>query len=126
MSNENTSIHEFDFNLISEYFSNIERQGPGSREVTIKALSFIEDLTAESLIADLGCETGGQTMLIAQRAPGTIIGIDLSPTFIDLFNVPQVKAQEIILRKYAGNEMAESLVANERSEAQLYNNYKNY
>ncbi|NMD03361.1 MAG: SAM-dependent methyltransferase, partial [Bacteroidales bacterium] len=27
MSNENKSIHEFDFNLICEYFSAMERQG---------------------------------------------------------------------------------------------------
>jgi len=87
MSNDNTSsIHEFDFNLICEYFSNVERQGPGSPEVTIKALSFIDNLTNESSIADLGCGTGGQTMVLAQHAPGHITGIDLFPTFIDLFN----------------------------------------
>ena len=42
MSNENKSIHEFDFSLICEYFSSVERQGPGSAETTIKALSFVE------------------------------------------------------------------------------------
>ena len=88
MSNDNkSSIHEFDFNLICEYFSNVERQGPGSPEVTIKALSFIDNLTNESRIADLGCGTGGQTMVLAQHAPGHITGIDLFPTFIDLFNL---------------------------------------
>ena len=88
MSNDNkSSIHEFDFNLICEYFSNVERQGPGSPEVTIKALSFIDNLTSESRIADLGCGTGGQTMVLAQHAPGHITGIDLFPTFIDLFNL---------------------------------------
>jgi SAM-dependent methyltransferase len=91
MSNENSSIHEFDFNLICEYFSSIERQGPGSPEVTIKALSFIEGLTAESKIADLGCGTGGQTMVIAQHIPGNITGIDLFPTFVDLFNANAAK-----------------------------------
>ncbi len=91
MSNENKSIHEFDFNLICEYFSSIERQGPGSPEVTIKALSFIYDLTSESYIADIGCGTGGQTMVLAQHAPGHITGIDLSPIFIDLFNSNAVK-----------------------------------
>ena len=35
MGNENTSIHEFDFDLICEYFSTVERQGPGSPEVTL-------------------------------------------------------------------------------------------
>ena len=88
MSNDNkSSIHEFDFNLICEYFSNVERQGPGSPEVTIKALSFIYNLTNESRIADLGCGTGGQTMVLAQHAPGHITGIDLFPAFIDLFNL---------------------------------------
>lgn len=86
MSNENKSIHEFDFSLICEYFSGVERQGPGSPEVTIKALSFIDHLTGESRIADLGCGTGGQTMILAQNAPGKITGIDLFPDFINLFN----------------------------------------
>ncbi len=86
MSNENKSIHEFDFNLICEYFSSIERQGPGSAEATLKALSFIDNLTHSSRILDLGCGTGGQTMTIAQNAPGQITGIDLFPLFIDLFN----------------------------------------
>ena len=86
MSDENKSIHEFDFKLICGYFSNLERQGPGSPEVTIKALSFIDNLNDKSLIADIGCGSGGQTMVLAQHAPGNITGIDLFPIFIDLFN----------------------------------------
>jgi len=39
MSDEIPSIHEFDFELICEYFAGLERQGPGSPDVTIKALS---------------------------------------------------------------------------------------
>ncbi|HOO82922.1 MAG TPA: class I SAM-dependent methyltransferase, partial [Prolixibacteraceae bacterium] len=91
MSNENTSIHDFDFNLICEYFSSIERQGPGSPEVTIKALSFIEGLSNKSKIADLGCGTGGQTMVLAQHTHGNITGIDLFPYFVDLFNANAAK-----------------------------------
>jgi ubiquinone/menaquinone biosynthesis C-methylase UbiE len=86
MSNDNKSIHEFDFNLICEYFSTIERQGPGSPEVTIKALSFVDNLTSDSRIADIGCGTGGQTMVLAQHSSGSITGIDLFPTFINQFN----------------------------------------
>jgi SAM-dependent methyltransferase len=87
MCNENNeSIHDFDFNLICEYFSNVERQGPGSPEVTLKALSFIDNLTDKSFIADIGCGTGGQTMVLAQHAPGQIIGLDLFPDFINIFN----------------------------------------
>ena len=86
MSNDNKSIHEFDFNLICEYFSSIERQGPGSPDATLKALSFIANLPDNSCIVDIGCGTGGQTRILAQHAPGNITGIDLFPYFIDLFN----------------------------------------
>lgn len=91
MSNKNKSIHEFDINLICEYFSSVERQGPGSPEVTIKALSFIENLSNTSYIADIGCGTGGQTMVMAQHTKGKIRGVDLFPAFINLFNANAVK-----------------------------------
>ena len=64
----------------------MERQGPGSPEVTLKALSFIDNLTDTSLIADIGCGTGGQTMVLAGHAPGQITGVDLFPGFIEIFN----------------------------------------
>ncbi|MDH6303361.1 ubiquinone/menaquinone biosynthesis C-methylase UbiE [Parabacteroides sp. PF5-5] len=86
MSNENKTIYEFDFNFICEYFASVERQGPGSPETTIKALSFIDNLTNESRIADLGCGTGGQTMVLAQNAPGQVTGLDLFPDFVHIFN----------------------------------------
>lgn len=86
MSKENTSIHEFDFNLIAEYYASVERQGPGSPEITTKAAGFIDNLNKESRIADLGCGTGGQTMVLAREVPGRITGLDLFPKFIDLFN----------------------------------------
>ncbi len=86
MSQEDKSIHDFNFKLICEYFSSMERQGPGSPEVTVKALSFIDNLTIESKIADIGCGTGGQTMVLAEHTSGHIIGIDLFSDFIDIFN----------------------------------------
>ncbi len=86
MSNENKTIHEFDLNLISDYFSTMERQGPGSPEVTLKALGFVDKLTNTSVIADLGCGTGGQTMVLAEHVRTQIIGLDFFSDFIDIFN----------------------------------------
>ena len=86
MSKDTSSIHEFDFDLICEYFTSIDRQGPGSPEVTRKALSFIDNLTDDSRIADIGCGTGGQTRVLAHNAPGHITGLDLFPRFIEQFN----------------------------------------
>lgn len=85
MSN-NSSIHDFDVNLIVEYYSSTERQGCGSPEVTRKALSFVENLSSTSHIADIGCGTGGQTMVLANHFEGRITGVDLFPLFVDKFN----------------------------------------
>jgi SAM-dependent methyltransferase len=86
MTDETKSIHEFDFSLICEYFSMLERQGPGNREMTLRALGFVGNLTEKSRIADIGCGTGGQTMVLAQNAPGRITGVDLFPDIIRIFN----------------------------------------
>lgn len=86
MSNENQTIHEFDLNIIYDYFSNTERQGPGSPEITLKALSFIEGLTEKSKIADIGCGTGGQTMVVGENTMCRITGVDAWPGFINQFN----------------------------------------
>lgn len=86
MSNENKTISQFELNLICEYFANLQRQGPGSPEATLKALSFIDNLTENSRIADIGCGTGGQTMVLAQNTKGHITGLDLFSDFITLFN----------------------------------------
>lgn len=74
------------YDLIVETHVGLERQGPGSHEVTSKALSFIEDLDKISRVADLGCGTGGQTMVLAQNVAGEITGIDICPDFISVFN----------------------------------------
>ncbi len=86
MSSEVKNIHEFDFEVICDYYAAMERQGPGSNDVTIKALSFVEGLTNASKIVDLGCGTGGQTITLANHAKGDILGIDIFPKFIEIFN----------------------------------------
>lgn len=86
MSNENKTIHDFDFSLICDLFSSMERQGPGSTDVTLKALNFVDGLTDKSLIADIGCGTGGQTMTLAKYAQGNITALDIFPDFVDMLN----------------------------------------
>jgi SAM-dependent methyltransferase len=86
MSNEHSTIHDFDFNLICDYFSTLQRQGPGTPEMTLRALDFVDRLTENSRLADLGCGTGGQTMTLASATAGQITGLDLYPGFIDRFN----------------------------------------
>jgi ubiquinone/menaquinone biosynthesis C-methylase UbiE len=83
---EQSSIHNFDINMICDYFSTMERQGPGSDEMTLKALSFIDPLSKESKVADIGCGTGKQTIVLTQNIPSKVIAIDLFQKFIDILN----------------------------------------
>lgn len=83
MSNNNHSINEFDFNLICEYFSSTERQGPGSEEATLKALQLLETLPVRPRIADLGCGTGSSALLLAKHTQGEIVALDLFPQFLE-------------------------------------------
>jgi len=86
MSKESKSIVNFDFQLIIDFFKLVKRQGPGSEEVTLKALNFIEDLPDAPRIADLGCGSGGQTITLAEHTNGDISALDLSADFIDILN----------------------------------------
>ncbi|URW80455.1 class I SAM-dependent methyltransferase [Xiashengella succiniciproducens] len=86
MNKEKQNIHDFDLSMIYSFFSNTERQGPGSPEETLKALGFIRGLDERSKIADIGCGTGGQTMVLGANMPGEIVGVDSWPAFIEQFN----------------------------------------
>lgn len=88
---EELSIHEFSFTLINEFFTELERQGPGSPEETIKALGFIDNLSNKTKIADLGCGTGTQTMVLAQNTEATITALDLYAGSIDKLNITAEK-----------------------------------
>lgn len=82
MSNKELSM----IDLIIETHAGLERQGPGSPEMTLKALSFLDNLDKNLQIADLGCGSGGQTMVLAQNLSGNITGVDLFPDFINILN----------------------------------------
>jgi SAM-dependent methyltransferase len=82
MQNNQPSVMD----LIYESHIGLERQGIGSAEMTIKALSFVENLNNSSKVLDLACGTGGQTMVLRQNLTGSIIGMDIYPAFIDVFN----------------------------------------
>lgn len=88
---EEMTIHEFDFSLINEYFSELKRQGPGSPKETMRALSFVGNLSNKTRIADLGCGTGAQTMVLAQNTEATITALDLYAGSIDKLNATAQK-----------------------------------
>ncbi|WP_303203606.1 class I SAM-dependent methyltransferase [Raoultibacter timonensis] len=82
MENKQPSI----LDLLIEAHVGLERQGPGSAETTCKALGFLGDLAQISHAADLGCGSGPQTLELARHVPGSIVGLDMFPDFIDVLN----------------------------------------
>lgn len=86
-------MEEPDFELLSEYYSMLERQGPGSPETTLKALSFVEAHDSIVRIADIGCGTGAHTLLLAEHLPGSqVTALDFLPAFIDQLNANAAQA----------------------------------
>lgn len=62
---DHQSIHDFDYRLICEYFASTDRQGPGSRASTLRALSFLPTLEATARVADIGCGCGSSALVLA-------------------------------------------------------------
>lgn len=77
-------INEFDFNLICEYFSSTKRQGPGSDDATLKALSFIDTLPRDARVVDVGCGTGSSALVLVKTLCTEVTAIDLFPQFIEI------------------------------------------
>lgn len=73
--------------LIIDLHKNSERQGPGSVEDTLKALDLLNLPTDQNLkVADIGCGSGGQTILLAKILNGQITAVDLFPEFLNELN----------------------------------------
>jgi len=157
MNDDNKSIHEFDFELICEYFSSLERQGPGSPEATIYNIGFERGINEWRRFLKTGghlavseaswftaerpaeidaywndaypeIDTIAHKVQQRQKA-GYIPTADFvlpENCWLEHFYAPQVSAQELFLKKYAGNKTAADLVENQRHEARLYAQYKQY
>ncbi len=73
--------------LLIDFHLDAERQGPGSDEDTLRALSFIDIYPEEFIkVADIGCGTGSQTLTLAQNINGSITAVDLFPDFLIKLN----------------------------------------
>jgi len=87
-------IENLDISVVIEFFRQMERQGPGSDEVTLRAFSIIEERIKEDgsipetiyRIADMGCGTGGQSMTLARKPSVHVTAFDIFPGMIETLN----------------------------------------
>ena len=66
-----------------ELFSDLPQEGPGSDDLTLKAISLIPELPASPAILDIGCGPGRQTMVLAKQTGGTVTALDNHQPFLD-------------------------------------------
>ncbi len=67
-----------------EMFYDVPRQGPGSRASTLRALALANTLPPAPNVLDVGCGTGGQSLVLAEALPtATITAIDNHAPFLD-------------------------------------------
>jgi SAM-dependent methyltransferase len=73
----------FDTELFVELSAGLPRQGPGSTEATLRALSMVDRLPARSKILDIGCGPGAQAIDLARATGGEIVALDNRQRFLD-------------------------------------------
>lgn len=76
---------ESEFALLIDLYKDGDRQGPGSDAATRKALALVGYPRDASLrVADIGCGTGGQTLVLAEHPGMRITAVDLFPEFLEI------------------------------------------
>ncbi|MCP4583462.1 MAG: class I SAM-dependent methyltransferase [candidate division Zixibacteria bacterium] len=69
-----------------EIYTDQPQQGPGTDNLTLKALSMIPDLPAWPSILDVGCGTGRQTIVLAKQTSGKVTAVDNHQPFLNVIN----------------------------------------
>ena len=71
-----------DLTLLLELFENTPRQGPGSVETTRRALSLLPEGALPKRILDLGCGTGGSTLVLARETEAAVTAVDMHAPYL--------------------------------------------
>lgn len=71
-----------DLKLQFELFENTPRQGPGSVVTTRRALRSLPDWLRIERVLDLGCGTGGSTIVLAAETGAHVTAVDIHPPFL--------------------------------------------
>ncbi len=64
------------------FYESLPRQGPGDDAITREILQYLPDLPGNPEIMDMGCGTGAQTLVLAER--GIVTAVDFHQPFLDI------------------------------------------
>jgi SAM-dependent methyltransferase len=76
-----------DLKLLFEIFENTPRQGPGSVATTRRALGLLPESLRVERVLDLGCGTGGSTIVLAGDTGAHVTAVDIHPPFLATLGV---------------------------------------
>jgi len=76
------AVEADDLTLLFELFENTPRQGPGSVETTRRALRLLPESLRIERVLDLGCGTGGSTIVLAEDTGAHVTAVDIHPPFL--------------------------------------------
>ncbi len=79
----NMNTNQADMDIFYQLYEAVERQGPGSRAETCRALALLPELPAQPQVLDIGCGCGAQTLVLAEQLAGQIIAVDNHQPFLD-------------------------------------------
>lgn len=71
--------------IFHQFFESLPRQGPGDDRYTELLYKLLPGLPSEPKVADMGCGTGAQTLVLAQ-AGGLVTGVDLHQPFLTILS----------------------------------------
>ncbi len=71
-----------DLTRLFEVFERTPRQGPGSSETTRRAFRSLPERARTGRVLDLGCGTGGSTVVLAEESDGHILAVDIHAPFL--------------------------------------------
>ena len=73
-----------ELDLLIDLHIDAERQGPGSDDVTRRAIALAGLRVSSGLaIADIGCGTGASTLVLAEDLDARVIAVDFLPAFLE-------------------------------------------
>lgn len=88
--------------IFFEIHTDLEREGPGSRDATERAFRAIPNASAISRVVDAGCGPGAQTLQLAELTDAEIFAVDTHAPFLEVLR-RQVDRRGLSHRVHAMN-----------------------